>query len=232
MENKKEKTINVITKGEVMYLIKPVSILLLLLVLLIATISIGYNQVTALISKTNVSKTTETSLNEKISILENVTKVISGDTTFLDVVVPSKASILYGLSQIKTQAQQNEVTISNVKTGTMTPDKNGVSKAPISFDAEGSEDAIYKFLQTFTKVLPLMNIETVKISSGTAVVKATVAMTVFSAELPKTIPSVTSVATDLSPDELKLLKELATYTLPIFIEPKPIEVEVKADPFN
>ena len=232
MENKQDKKAEVITKAELMYLLKPVLILLSLLILLFLTISIGYNQVKNIISKTEASKKVETTLNEKISILENVTRVISGDTTFLDVVVPSKAATLYGLSQIKNQGQINGVIISNVKTGTLTPDKNGLSKAPISFDAEGSEESLYTFLQSFTRVLPLMNIESVKISNTGSIAKATVALTVFSAELPKTIPSVTSVTNDLTPEELSQLKDLATYTLPIFIEPKPIEVSPKEDPFN
>ena len=55
---------------------------------------------------------------------------------------------------------------------------------------------------------------------------------VYSSELPKTIPSISSVAVDLTDEELNLLNELVSYTLPVFAEPKATEQQVKEDPFN
>lgn len=221
-----------INKTELNFLIKPVLLLGTLLILTAVLIIIGVNQVTSIVSKTNESKRNEILLSQKISILENVSRVISGDTTFLDVVIPSKAAVLYGLSQIKNQAAQNALLISNAKTGAPVPEKNGIFKTLISFDVEGQEASIYTFLSSFSKVLPLMSVEKVKISTSGSIARATTTLSVYSAELPKTIPSVSTVAVDLSADELSLLKELTTYTLPVFIEPEAQEVSTKQDPFN
>lgn len=213
-------------------LIKPVIFLISVVLILTVTIFIGINQISSLISKTNESKAVEVALNQKISILQKVTEVISGDTTFLDVVIPSKAAVLYGLSQIKNQAAINGLLVSNIKTGASVPDKNEIFKNQISFDVEGNAASVYNFLGSFSKILPLMNIEKIKINESSSIVRAVTTLSIYSSQLPKTIPSVSSVAVDFSDSEIKLLNELTSYTLPLFVEPKAEEVNAKEDPFN
>lgn len=214
------------------FLIKPIIFLTSIAITLVILVFVGINQISSLSSKTNESKATEVLLSQKISILQKVTEVISGDTTFLDVVIPSKTAVLYGLSQIKNQASINGLLVSNIKTGASTPDKNEIFKNTISFDVEGDATRVYEFLRSFSRILPLMNIEKLKINESNSIVRATTTLGVYSSQLPKTIPSVSSVAVDLSDVEIKLLNELTSYTLPIFIEPKAEEVIVKEDPFN
>ncbi|MEK7100393.1 MAG: hypothetical protein AAB872_01120 [Patescibacteria group bacterium] len=221
-----------ITKGEISFLIKPVIFLVVLIILFILLISIGIRQVTLAIGKIDESKKVETALNQKITILQKVSQVISGDTTFLDMVVPSKTAVLYGLSQVKNQAYKSGLLISNIKTGTPVADKNNIYKTSISFDVDGNEIAIYDYLKSFSRVIPLMNVEKVKISNSATVARATATLSVYSSELPKTIPSISSVAVDLTDEELSLLNELVSYTLPVFAEPKATEQQVKEDPFN
>ena len=157
---------NKINKNEVMYLIKPMLILVTLIILVILLVVIGMKQITTVITKINESKQAELLLNQKITVLEKVTTVISGDTTFFDFVIPSKTSVLYGLSQIKSQASKNSLLISTIKTGSMIPEKNGISKNAITFEIEGSESSVYTFLTSLSKMLPLMNVDKVKINKS------------------------------------------------------------------
>ena len=221
-----------VTKGEISFLIKPVIFLAVLIILSILLISVGIGQITSAIGKIDESKKVETALNQKITILQKVSQVISGDTTFLDMVIPSKTAVLYGLSQVKNQAYKNGLFISNIKIGAPVADKNNIYKTLISFDVDGSEIAIYDYLKSFSRVIPLMNVEKVKISNSGSVARATATLSVYSSELPKTIPSISSVAVDLTDEELSLLNELVSYTLPVFAEPKATEQQVKEDPFN
>lgn len=213
-------------------LIKPIAILFSLIMVLVIVVFMGLKQISSLITKINESKESEVLLSQKVSVLEKVTKVISGDTTFLDVVIPSKAAVLYGLSQIKNQASINGLLVLNIKTSASTLDKNDIFKNQISFDVEGNSDSVYIFLASFSRILPLMNIEKVKINESSSVVRVATTLSIYSSQLPKTIPSVSSVAVDLSDAEIKLLNELTAYTLPIFIEPKAQEDSLKEDPFN
>ncbi len=106
-------------KGEIIYLLKPVLILVLLLAAIFSISVFGVKQIKMVLAKNEESKQLENALTEKILILENVPVEISGDTTFLDVVMPSKSASIYGLSQIKMQAAQNNLIVSNVKSGSL-----------------------------------------------------------------------------------------------------------------
>lgn len=220
-----------ILKGEIVYLVKPLAFLSVVVVVALILISISFNQISSIISKTNTAKSTQQALNKKVATLIEVDEIVSGDTTFLDVVLPSKAVTLYGLSQIKKQAAVNSLIISNIKTGSTIPLKNGISRTVISFEVEGAEQPLYEFLNSFSRVLPLMNIEKLKITRA-SIVRAAVTLNVYSTELPKTIPSLTSSVSSLSTEEIKLLRELSTFEMPQFVEPKTPESSTKVDPFN
>lgn len=221
------------TKSQFNFLIKPVSILVVIVLLFVLVISFGVNQITSVRTKIAAGNKSETTLKQKAQTLETVAEILPGDVTFLDIVLPSKGSVLYGLSQIKSQALTNNIVLSSLKTGTSIPESDGVYKTSISFDAEGEEQAIYIFLNSFSKLLPLMNVDKVSINKSDELARASVSISVFSSELPKKIPALTESVKELSKDEIKTLTELSTYGMPQFVEP---EVEnsspKKVDPFN
>jgi hypothetical protein len=221
------------TKSQFNFLIKPVSILAVIILLFVLVISFGVNQITSVKTKIAAGNKSETTLKQKAQTLETVAEILPGDVTFLDVVLPSKGSVLYGLSQIKSQALINNIVLSSLKTGTSIPESDGVYKTSISFDAEGEEQTIYLFLNSFSKLLPLMNVDKVSINKSDELARASVSISVFSSELPKKIPALTESVKELTKDEIKTLTELSTYGMPQFVEP---EVEnsspKKVDPFN
>lgn len=221
------------TKSQFNFLIKPVSILVVIILLFVLVISFGVSQITSVRTKIAAGNKSETTLKQKAQTLETVAEILPGDVTFLDVVLPSKGSVLYGLSQIKSQALTNNIVLSSLKTGTSIPESDGVYKTSISFDAEGEEQTIYIFLNSFSKLLPLMNVDKVSINKSDELARASVSISVFSSELPKKIPALTESVKELTKDEIKTLTELATYEMPQFVEP---EVEnsspKKVDPFN
>jgi len=220
-------------KNEINFLIKPVAIIFIIVVLILLVSVFGLKKMTLVRSENQLAKEKETTFQTKATILETVESVLPGDITFLDVVLPSRGSVLYGLSQIKNQAINYNLFISNMKSGTVIPGSAGVSKVTISFEAEGEEQNVYKFLDSFSTLLPLMNIDKVGLSKSANLVRASVSVNIFSAELPKKIPALTGVVNELTTKEITLLKELATYTLPQFIEPTVSETfSPKEDPFN
>lgn len=220
-------------KNEINFLIKPVAIIFVVALLIISVAILGFNKIVSIRSENESAKEKEMTFQTKVSVLETVETVLPGDITFLDVVLPSRGSVLYGLSQIKNQAIVYNLFLSNLKSGTLIPESAGVSKVTISFEAEGEEQNVYKFLDSFSTLLPLMNIDKVSLSKSANLVRANVSINVFSAELPKKIPALTGVVNELTTKEVTLLKELVTYTLPQFIEPQVSEtIGQKADPFN
>lgn len=219
-------------KGEIKFLIKPALLLSVVILLIVFVGFMGFRQITAMITKLNEAKTSQIALNKKISVLESIPDVISEDTTFLDAVLPNKTAVLYGLSQVKNQAIKNNLLVSDLKTGGVLSEENSVSRTLLSFDIEGQGPSVYEFLRSFSKTIPLMSVDKVKINKTADLLKASVTISVYSSELPKTIPSLSSAVNELTPQEIELLKELVSYTLPVFIQPKAQENSSKEDPFN
>lgn len=220
-------------KGEINFLAKPIGILFLIIGLFVFLLSFGIKQINTIRSKIAANKKVEATLNQKIQTLETVGEILAGDVTFLDVVLPSKGSVLYGLSQIKSQSITYGVALSSLKTGTSVPEEGGLNKISISFDVEGQEQSIYSFLTSFSKILPLMNVDKASFSKSGEVTRASVTLSVYSSELPKKIPAVTEAVKELSNEDITLLKELSTYLMPQFVEPGvSTTTSPKTDPFN
>lgn len=220
------------TKSEINFLIKPGGILLAIILLLVVTVAIGINQISELRTKIVANQKIQKTLEQKVSTLQTVSDILSGDVTFLDIVLPSKGGVLYGLSQVKNLALNYQIGISSIKAGLSVPEGNGIYKNSISFEVEGEEQNIYNFLLAFGKVLPLMNVDKVSLNKSQGLTQASISVAVYSAELPKNISAVTEAVKDLTTQEKDLLEEISTYTLPQFIEPYASKNEsTRTDPF-
>lgn len=227
------KNIETYTKSEFNFLIKPLAILFTVIGLIILIVTFGIKQINSLKSKLDSAQKNQRLLEQKVDTLESVGQVLSGDVTFLDIVLPNKGAVLYGLSQIKNQALNFGVALSGLKTGGVIPESSGVYKTSISFDAEGDEQNIHLFLQSFSRVLPLMNVDKVSLNKTNTLTSASVSVSVFSSDLPKKIPAVTEAVNDFTREETDLLKEISSFTLPQFVEPSALQLESqKANPFN
>lgn len=221
------------TKTQLNFIAKPAVILFVIAILMVTVVSFGINKINIARNKIAIGNKTENTLKQRVQTLETVTEILPGDVTFLDVVLPSKGSVLYGLSQIKSQALSNNMLLSSLKTGTSIPESDGVFKTSISFEVEGDEKGIYQFLDSFSRLLPLMIVDKVNITKTGDHSRASVSVSVFSSELPKKIPALTESITEFSSDDIKTLNELSSYQMPQFVEPAVQEIQLKKiDPFN
>jgi len=206
-------------KGEINFLIKPLAILSVAVLLLILVVIFGFNTVNQTRDQIAVNQVIESQLSKKVLALESMTVTLPGGVNFLDIVLPSRGGVLYGLNQIKIQAFNNQLLLSGVKTGNVVPEKEGLMKASISFEVEGDERSIYNFIASFSSVLPLMTVDKVNFASTEGISRASVTLNIFSADLPKKIPSLTGAVKELTNQDINLLRELSGYQLPSFVEP-------------
>lgn len=206
------------------FIIKPLSVFLIVALLFLFTLVFAIQKINDIRTKISDGKKIESSLNNKISTLQTVDKKIAQNITFVDMALPSKSSALYAINQVKVKASQNNVVVSNLRSG---------NADLVSFDVDGNILNIFSFLESFSTSLPIMNITKTKINLVGETSKATVSLNVYSTELPQKIPSVTTPINSLTPEEESLLLELSKYDLPQFIEPKPSEeTNLREDPFN
>lgn len=221
--------------NEVKFVSLPVGMLTFVVLLFLGLIFFGFSNINSVRDKlSEVARETKT-LEQKLFILKTVDQNLANITSAFDIALPSKSSTLYGLNQIKNIATLNNLMVSNVLSGSLTSLNKEISKIPITFEVEGSETDIFNFLNSLSKVLPLMTVTSVDYSSSDNLSSATVTLNVYTAPLPKNIPSITQSVSDLTNDELKLIDELSTYQKPAFTGNLPIQepsVSGKLDPFN
>lgn len=218
--------------NQIQFIIKPLSFFLLFSLILILTAFFAVKQINDIRAKISNSKRVESSLNTKISTLQKVDKKISENITFLDIALPSRASALYAINQIKVNASKYNVLVSNLRTGSSSLDDGSISTSLVSFDVDGKIYDLYNYLESFSKVLPIMNVTKTTINLSGDIAKASVSISVYSATLPTQISAIAESVNDLTPEEENLLSEIANYELPSFVEPKPQEGLTKEDPFN
>ncbi len=216
---------------ETKYLIRPIAFIVLLTLLVIATLFFGASQYVGINAKTKEITQTRKQLSEKVSVLENIPEQFSGDTSFLNVVLPENSSVLYALSQIKSVANANALSLTNIESST--PVTQGkLSVVYVSFDVEGENSSLFVLLNAIPKMLPLMSLDKVKTVSSTTTTKSTLMIKVYSSELPKTLPSLSTANSTFTNEEIKMLDELSSYKLPTFFDSGPKSPVVKEDPFS
>lgn len=220
-------------KNEINFLKKSTGILAIIIILLFMVGYLGLKNIFSLKAKVDANKIIKTTLEQKISILEFIIQIIPNDVTFLDIVLPSRGSVLYGISQVKNQASTFNLSISGVKSGNIIAEENGVFKNSLTFEIIGEEQKIYQFLDSFSKLLPLMVVDKVSFSKASDFIRSEVTINVYSASLPQKITALTEPINELTVEEITLLNEVLTYGMPQFVEPKVSDtIEPKIDPFN
>ena len=219
--------------NQINFVIKPLAIFVLVCGLLLFTILFGVGKIVGIRNKVSESRKMEVALSNKIQTLRTVDTKIADNLTYIDVALPSRASALYAMNQIKVRAIESGVVVSNLRSGNSVSGESSIDANLISFDVDGNILSVYNFLESFAVSLPIMNVTKARINLVGDVAKANISLNVYSSALPKKIPSVTTSVNGLTPDEESLLSEISKYDLPSFIEPKATEgISVKEDPFN
>jgi len=146
--------------------------------------------------------------------------------------VPEKNAALMIVSQIKLQAQQRLLMVSDLAIGSSLESKKGVKRVQLQFDVEGDIFHIMDFLKSLITSAPLSVLEKVNLANTGDAVRATVALSVYSAPLPETLPPLTEPLKNLTTDETDILNILGQLVSPPFLEVSPQTPTTRANPFE
>lgn len=219
--------------NQINFIAKPFAIFILVSVLLVTVLIFGFKKIVNVRTKISEARKLEMALNNKIQTLRTVDTKIADNLTYVDIALPSRAASLYAMSQIKNKALENNLIISNLRSGNAVSEDNSIDANLISFDVDGNILDIYEFLQSFATLLPIMNVTKARIALVENLAKANISINVYSSALPKKIPSLATSVNGLTNEEEILLSEISKYDLPSFIEPKPSDnASFKEDIFN
>ncbi len=218
--------------NQIKYLAKPILILVAVISLLLFTVVIGVNKIKTLNTKISAAKVLNGQLTQKVDILQSVQARVEEGVDLAAIALPSKGSILFGLSQIKNKVNSLGLTIENLKTTNTIKEEKGVERASISFDIVGDETNLYLLLDSFKKVLPLSNINKLSITSEGGTSTAAITVNFYSSEAIEKIPAITGQVSGLTTEELDILNSLSSYDVPNFTIPTVSEFPVRDDIFN
>lgn len=218
--------------SQLKYLAKPILILVAVISLLLFTVIIGVNKIKTLNTKISTAKVLRGQLTQKIDILQNVQGKVEEGVDLAAIALPSKGSILFGLSQIKNKVNSLGLTIENLKTTNVIKEEKGVERSSISFDIVGDETNLYLFLDSFKKILPLSDINKLSITSEGGISTAAITVNFYSSEALEKIPAITGQISGLTVEELDILDSLSSYEVPKFGFPTVSDFPVRDDLFN
>lgn len=180
----------------------------------------------------DMAKKVEDDLALKQQVLTQLQGEVLGLVGSTVLAVPEKNSALMMVSQIKSQASQRLLTISDVAIGSTLELTKGVQRIQLQFDVEGDVAQIMDFLNSLTITAPLSVLEKVNLANTGDTVRATVALSVYAAPLPASLPSLTEPLKELSEDETNLLNTLGQLISPPFLEVTPQTPTTRANPFE
>lgn len=201
----------------------PVLILVAIIVLIIISAKILFDKVSSLNSQLSESKKTETMLQDKLVSLQTLSKNITSNSDTVLLALPVDDSVLTAISQLRSQAQNSNVLITSISSGSSSSvgDTTFTSNA-IDFELEGTYQDIFTFAKKIKNSLPINRFDIVKLdpsilsSATNYTFKGT--MITYSAALPVTIPAITEPVVELTADENTILSKLATFEKPTFTQ--------------
>jgi hypothetical protein len=210
----------------------PLALLLAMITLSIIVFKVGVAKISTQRAELQKATKNETILTQKQQVLQTLEDNILSYTDTAIVAMPDKNSSLIALSQLKTLAERNALSLSEIKIGSKTSDKSGTFKTTILFEVEGALFQVLNYLISTKSFAPLSVVNRVDITQAGGVIRASVSLTVFWVPLPTKLPAISEPVTELSANEINLITELSSLEQPLFTQISPAAPSARIDPFS
>ncbi len=212
-------------------LLVPVGLFFLAAILLIVVYQIGISRINSQKAKLQKAERNENILNQKQQVLQSIESEVLAYADAVSVAMPDKNSSLTVISQLKSIAEENGVSLNNVEVTNPSKDKNGLSKTILSLEVEGVLVQVLSFLSEMGNFAPLSTIDKADLTQAGGVIRATVDLAVYWAPLPTKLPAISEAVNELSADESALIIEFSNLKQPTFTEVLPDLPSERVDPF-
>jgi Tfp pilus assembly protein PilO len=212
-------------------LLVPVASLLLVLFLFVFGVTRALGLIEDKRGELSLAQKDENTLEQKQQVL---TELGSEATTFASVTsdaLPEKNASLIMISQIKGLAAQRLLVISDLKIGRAVED-GSLTKAQLQFDIDGDPGQVVILIRELASVAPLSRLDSVSINQSGDVVRASVALSVYSASFPEQLPAIKEPLSSLTDREREVLGILTDLITPPFSNITPEAPGVKSNPFE
>lgn len=185
-------------------------------------VKFGLGKASEINTKIQKEQKTKTTLNQKYKLLSTVSDFIEDDANGVSLALPSSNPVLVSVSQLKTLALNNSVSLADLKAGPEIKDTSGMLRSDIAFEAEGEKNNIFAFVDSISTVAPMMLVDKIKVSEVAGITRADITVKSFWATLPKTLPALTQEINDLTEKEKEILAKVNALVKPQFVTETPV----------
>lgn len=220
-----------ITVKQLRPLLVPATSLLLILFLFVSGVTQALGLIEGKRNELSLAQKDENTLEQKQQVL---TELGSEATTFANVTsdaLPEKNASLIMISQIKGLTAQRLLAISDLKIGRAVED-GALTKAQLQFDIDGDPGQVIAFIRELASVAPISRLDSVSINQSGDIIRASVALSVYSASFPEQLPAIKEPLSGLTDKEREVLGILTDLTPPPFSSITPEPPGAKANPFE
>lgn len=236
MSARKKSSFNIsldnIKLKDVKPLVGPLGSIFGILILGVISYKIISNQIQILKTKVTAAEKTTNILQDKVDTLSEFRKIVTNETVnSLNAALPETNSALLMLSHVKTLAQKHSLVFSNLDVTTPSQEEN-LFKVELKFDLDGSFEQVISFLRDLKFYAPINNVQDVEFVSGTDISRSTVSVVVYFAEYPSKLPALTEPITNLTPNEMEILRTLEGLIIPDFVDLEATQPNLRGSPFE
>lgn len=193
---------------------KPVLILILLVIFSFVGFSKAFGEIGNLSRELEKVRKTENILKSKLNILSESDESIN--TNYAVSFLPGENTSLSALYQLRSNAFQNGLIITNFRVGSETKESSDFMKVAISFDIEGPLPQILNFINLTKMFSPNIWIEKTELEFAGEAIRAKVYTKSYWAPFPTKIPALTDPITELSAKDKEILSTVIDYLQPPF----------------
>lgn len=211
---------NKILTGNIKLIGAPILMLIGLIALFVLASTFIVSRINALFGEYDTQKQEMVTLNEKLSSLQASSATISGFAQSLAFALPDKNTSLMIVSQLKTLASENTLTMQNIKVGSELKDGQ-ISHVDVSFDIEGQSSTIFSFLNQTKTIAPINKLTRFRLSTTESGSRANITLSSYWAAFPTKIPAVSDPLVKITAEEERTLQVLGALRKPAFGELTP-----------
>jgi len=173
-------------------------------------------------------------LEDRLNLLrENQASLeqISDQTLF---VLPPGPPVLPAVSQLRSIAVENQITLSELKVSPIAAE-GALSSIEIRFIAQGEALNTLSFVKALSTAAPIMNLSKIEMAGSqiSSTTLSEVSVLVYHAPLPDRLSALSEPKLELSSSEQSLLEEVSGFLRPtIGPLPEPIQITPRENPFQ
>lgn len=197
--------------------IKPAVVTVAMVVLSLFAVNIFWNRIADIRAEIGTDSSQKEILEGRLSTLQGVIVEAEESSGLLSFALPQSNPAIFIISHLNLLSSDLGISLENMSLTTrqINPEAEEVfNKVNIDFDASGDSKSIYEFITSLSRIIPLVNIEDLKIDSRDERITAGLRLTSFYAPLPTQLPPITSPLSEFTDQEKSTINFLQEFNRP------------------